>query len=304
MKPITVEREGDDFLVTSEEYGCDRKRFTPSNKLGYHLCRFIAEQGDHARWLGEQLEQRDEKIQDLRVELEQEKRKLRQFKRTFVEARALHDLRNFVMSTLQKERSPLIYNDQISAHENASEHLDGEMRRFIKQYQDRVESWPVDAATGEVLPHVKRAAEGIKSAYQEMTCQLEGVKVRHSWPGQKDRLVDPKPLMREEDVPDVVKNALGINPRMPRCDLRNEDTTVVTTKVSKGRVKVLPESSQYDVFSLTMINDRIPAGRKGRLTARCATNHNLYWVNFDFGDSIVGAWCYQQEILAVSDGQH
>lgn len=65
-------------------------------------------------------------------------------------ARALHDLRGHVNKLLEsKARIGMLSEMTIIA-------FDEEMRRFIKQYQDRVESWPADATTGELLPHVAR----------------------------------------------------------------------------------------------------------------------------------------------------
>lgn len=94
------------------------------------------------------IEHRNERILDLQVEVEQANKKLRQFKRTFVEARALHDLRNFVVRHLHDQRKTSRMLPEVAeAHKNVVDRFDMEMRRFIKQYQDRVEAWPVNVAT-------------------------------------------------------------------------------------------------------------------------------------------------------------
>lgn len=138
-KPLHIEKHGDQYFITTDM----------ANFRNHHVKgEFAQAWAKYTLELERRSEHQADKITDLQYELEQANKKLKQFKRTFVEARALHDLRGHVNKLLEsKARIGMLPPITLIA-------FDEEMRRFIKQYQDRVEAWPVNASTGELLPHV------------------------------------------------------------------------------------------------------------------------------------------------------
>lgn len=120
------------------------------NTVLHDVCQAFVNQHELIQELQERNAQQAELILNFTAELAGERKKLKQFKRTFVEARALHDLRVHVNKLLESKARI----GMLPAITTIT--FDEEMRRFIKQYQDRVESWPVDTTTGELLPHVAR----------------------------------------------------------------------------------------------------------------------------------------------------
>lgn len=157
MKPIVKVKGSDEtgysVSIDNATHGVDRRKYA------HHLCEMIRNQS-------ELIDYRNNTIQDLQVEIADLRKQLKKIKRTFVEARALHDLRNHVLLLLTTER----YGKYV--HPDLKLVFDTSMRHFIKQYQDRVEAWPADAA---------------KHPYEQMTERLSGCSYERA-PEKKQQL--------------------------------------------------------------------------------------------------------------------